>query len=68
MIEKHRENREQIEIFSVEEFVSANHLLQIIYSALHPLIWIKHNMHLFTEQTSILNFKMSDNAFAFTRN
>ena len=33
MIEKHRENREQVEIFSIEEFVPANHLLRKIDSA-----------------------------------
>ena len=33
MIEKHRKNREQVEIFSIEEFVPANHLLRKIDSA-----------------------------------
>ena len=32
MIEKHREKREQVEIFSIEEFVPANHLLRKIDS------------------------------------
>ena len=33
MIEKHRGNREQIEIFSIEEFVPADHLLRKIERA-----------------------------------
>lgn len=33
MIEKHREKREQVEIFSIEEFVPADHLLRKIDSA-----------------------------------
>ena len=34
MIVKQRENREQVEIFSIEEFVPADHLLRKIDSAI----------------------------------